>query len=122
MSDQKHYLAMENPKELIENLIETGEEYGKTTFELVKLKTIDKSSDVLSNLISWIVVLLFAVMFFTLINIAVALWIGDLLESTSKGFFVVAGFYALLTIIFLIFRKQLLKKPVNNSIVKQFLG
>lgn len=112
---------MEKPKELIETLIEKGEEYGKTTLELVKLKTIDKSSDVVSTLVSWLIVILFGVMFFTLLNIAVALWLGGMMDNTCYGFFIVAGFYALLTLVFWIFRKQLVKKPVNNTIVKQLL-
>lgn len=112
---------MDKPKELIKTLIEKGEDYGKTTLELVKLKTIDKSSDVVSNLVSWLVVILFAVMFFTLLNIAIALWLGEIMDNSSYGFFAVASFYALLTLIFLIFRKQLVKKPVNNSIVKHLI-
>jgi lipopolysaccharide export LptBFGC system permease protein LptF len=112
---------MEKPKELVETLIEKGEDYGKTTLELIKLKTIDKSSNVISSLISWIIVLLFAVMFFTLINIAVALWLGKIMGNAYYGFFIVAGFYGLLTLVFAIFRKQLVKNPVNNSIVKQLL-
>ena len=112
---------MEEQKEMIESLIEKGEEYGKTTLELLKLKTIDKSSDVASNLVSWIVVIVFAVLFFTIANIGVALWLGELMGRNYLGFFSVAGFYAFLTLIFLIFRKQLVKRPVNNSIVQQFL-
>ena len=112
---------MEKPIELIETLIEKGENYGKTTLELIKLKTVDKSSDVISTLISWIIVLLFAVMFFTLINIAVALWLGKVMGNACYGYFAVAGFYGLLTLVFTIFRKQLVKNSVNNSIVKQLL-
>jgi hypothetical protein len=112
---------MEKPKELIETLIEKGEEYGKTTLELMKLKTIDKSSDMVSTLVSWLIVILFAVMFFTLLNIAIALWLGGIMGHSWYGFFTVAAFYALLTLVFWIFRKQLVKKPVNNSIVKQLL-
>jgi hypothetical protein len=112
---------MEKPKELIEKLIEKGEDYGKTTLELMKLKTIDKSSDMISNLISWLIVILVAILFFTLLNIAIALWLGGIMGQPSYGFFAVSGFYAFLTLVFLIFRKQLIKKPVNNSIVKQLL-
>lgn len=112
---------MGKPIELIENLIERGEEYGKTTLELMKLKTIDKSADLISNLISWLIVVVFAVMLFTLLNIAIALWLGNRLGNACYGFFTVSGFYALLTLIFWIFRRQLIKKPVNNTIVKQLL-
>ncbi|MEI8113126.1 MAG: phage holin family protein [Bacteroidia bacterium] len=106
---------------LIEELIEKVEQYGKTTIELVKLKTLDKSSDVISNLISWLIVATFAVLFFLILNIGLALWIGELMGKSYYGFFVISGFYALLALVFGIFRKQLIKNPVNNSIIEQVL-
>lgn len=106
---------------LIESLIEKGEQYGKTTIELLKLKTLDKSADVVSTLISWAIVIVFAVLFFLILNIGVALWIGELLGKSYYGFFAVSGFYALLAIVFGIFRQQFVKKPVNNSIITQVL-
>ncbi len=112
---------MDKPIELIEKLIERGEDYGKTSIELLKLKTIDKSANLVSVLVSWFVVIAFALLFFTLLNIAVALWLGDLLGNKTYGFFIVAGFYGLLSLVFLVFRKQLVKNAINNSIVKQLL-
>jgi hypothetical protein len=108
-------------KRLIESLFEKGEQYGKTTIELLKLKTLDKSADMVSNLISWSIVIVFAVLFFLILNIGVALWIGELMGKSYYGFFAVSGFYAFLGIVFGIFRKQLVKKPVNNSIISQGL-
>ena len=112
---------MDEQTGLIESLIEKGEQYGKTTLELLKLKTLDKSADVASNLVSWLIVFIFAVLFFLILNIGVALWLGELLGKSYYGFFIVAGFYALLALIFSIFRKQLIKNPVNNSIIEQVL-
>jgi len=112
---------MEDHESLIESLIEKGEQYGKTTIELLKLKTLDKSADVASTLIAWAIVIVFAVLFFLILNIGIALWIGELLGKSYYGFFAVAGFYALLSIIFCIFREQFVKRPVNNSIVTQVL-
>jgi len=112
---------MEYKENLIESLIEKGEQYGKTTLELIKLKTIDKSADVASTLVSWVIVIVLIVLFFFIINIGLALWIGELLGKSYYGFFVIAGFYALLSIIFGLFREKLIKKPVNNSIISQVL-
>ncbi|BBE19508.1 hypothetical protein AQPE_3693 [Aquipluma nitroreducens] len=112
---------MDEQSGLIESLIEKGEQYGKTTLELLKLKTLDKSADVASNLVSWLIVLIFAVLFFLILNIGVALWLGELLGKSYYGFFVVSGIYALLALIFSIFRKQLIKDPLNNSIIEQVL-
>ena len=112
---------MEEQTGLIESLIERGEQYGKTTLELLKLKTLDKSADVASNLVSWLIVVIFAVLFFLILNIGVALWIGELLGKSYYGFFAVSGFYLLLALVFGIFRKQLIKNPVNESIISQVL-
>lgn len=112
---------MNEQSDLFESLIEKGEQYGKTTIELLKLKTLDKSADVVSNLVSWLIVVIFAVLFFLILNIGVALWIGELLGKSYYGFFVVSGFYALLALVFGIFRKQLIKMPVNETIINQVL-
>lgn len=112
---------MEEQSGLIESLIEKGEQYGKTTIELLKLKTLDKSADVASNLVSWLIVLIFAVLFFLILNIGVALWLGEIMGKSYYGFFAVSGFYGLLALTFGIFRKQLIKEPLNNSIIEQVL-
>lgn len=112
---------MDEQPGLIETLIEKGEQYGKTTIELLKLKTLDKSADVVSTLISWTIVIVFAVLFFLIMNIGIALWLGEMLGKSYYGFFAVSGFYAILVIVFWIFRKQWVKDPINNSIVTQVL-
>jgi hypothetical protein len=112
---------MDEQSGLIETLIEKGEQYGKTTIELLKLKTLDKSADVVSNMVSWMIVVIFAVLFFLILNIGVALWLGELLGKSYYGFFAVSGFYALLAIVFTLFRKPWIKKPLNNSIITQVL-
>ena len=112
---------MEDQESLIESLIEKGEQYGKTTIELLKLKTLDKSADVFSTLISWAIVIVLSVLFFLILNIGLALWIGELLGKSYYGFFAIAGFYAFLALIFGVFREQFIKSPVNNSIITQVL-
>lgn len=112
---------MDEKSALIESIIEKGEQYGKTSMELLKLKTLDKSADVFSNVVSWLIVVIFAVLFFLILNIGVALWIGQLLGNSYYGFFIESGFYAVLAALFAIFRKRWIKNPLNNSIINQVL-
>lgn len=112
---------MKDQENLIESLLEKGEQYGKTTIELLKLKTLDKSADVVSTMISWAFVIVFIVLFFLIFNIGIALWLGELMGKTYYGFFAIAGLYALLAILFGVFRQQIIKRPVNNSIISQIL-
>jgi len=48
---------MENNAKLIESLLERDTEYGKTSYELIKLKALDKTSDVVSSFIPHSIVL-----------------------------------------------------------------
>jgi len=112
---------MEDKATPIESLFEQAEAYGKTNINLLKLKAIDKTAEIMSNLISWIIVITVVALFFMVLNIGIAFWIGELLGKTYYGFFVVAAFYALLGIIFQLFSNQWIKRPINNSIVSQMI-
>jgi len=114
-------LNLEEPSALLEQLVEKVEQYGKKTLELLKLRTIDKTAEVSSNMVSWLIVGVFAVLFFLVLNIGVALWLGELMGKSYYGFFVVSGFYAFLAVIFTVFRKQFIKEPLNNSIISQVI-
>ena len=48
--------AMEDKTNIFESLLERASDYGKTSYELVKLKAVDKTSDVVSSFIPHTVV------------------------------------------------------------------
>ena len=52
---------MEENTNLIESLLERVTEYGKTSYDLVKLNVVDKTSDGISSLLSHIIVKIFIV-------------------------------------------------------------
>ena len=112
---------METHTNLIEPLLEKVEAYGKTSFELFKLKALAKTADVSSSLISRMLFILFLSFFLLTLNIAAALWIGDLLGKNYYGFLIVAGFYALASVILLIVHAAL-KTRLNNTIIKQLFN
>ncbi|OFY91885.1 MAG: hypothetical protein A3K10_05805, partial [Bacteroidetes bacterium RIFCSPLOWO2_12_FULL_31_6] len=87
---------MENKIVFIEPLFERAEAYGKTSYELIKLKAVDKTSDVLSTFVSRGAVILVLSMFIVIVNIGIALFLGDLLGKSYYGFFCVAGFYGII--------------------------
>ncbi|WNM18366.1 hypothetical protein [Flavobacterium capsici] len=112
---------MENIAENIEKLYEKAERYSKTTYELVRLNTIDKTSDIISSLAIVITILIIAAIFTLFINIGIALWIGQALNSNALGFFIVSGFYIIVGIIVFIKRNELIKIPLDNLIVSKLL-
>lgn len=112
---------MEAKENFIEPLLERAEQFSKTSFELLKLKSIDKTADVGSSLTSRFLLVIVLSLFALTLNIAIALWLGDLLGKNYYGFLVVAAFYGLIGIV-LYFTHPLIKARVNNSIIKQMLN
>ena len=109
---------MDSQTNLIEPLLEKVETYAKTSFELLRLKALAKTAHVTSTLFSRSLFILLVSFFAFTINIAVALWLGDVLGKTYYGFLIVAGFYALASIILLIVHPSI-KTRVNNTIIRQ---
>jgi hypothetical protein len=112
---------MENIAENVELLYKKAEQYSKTSFELLQLNTIDKISDVISSLSVVISISIIVAMFTLFINIGISLYIGKLLNDYAMGFFLVSGFYFIVAIIVYLFRKSLIKIPIDNLIVSKLL-
>jgi hypothetical protein len=112
---------MEFKETYIEPLLQKMEDYGKANFEILKLKTIDKAAAVTSTLISRLLLVIAASFFLLALNIALALWLGDLLGKTYLGFLIVAAFYALVVLV-LFFIHPRIKAGFSNSIITQMLN
>lgn len=89
--------------------------YSKTKIELLELYAIKKFTNIISSLTAQLLITLIVISFISLINTGAALWIGELIGKSYYGFFVVGGFYILITIVFYIFRNRLI--GINNSII-----
>jgi hypothetical protein len=113
--------AMEDNAKLIESLLERAADYGKTSYELVKLKALDKTSDVVSSVVPHSVVLIIIVSFLLFLNLGLAFWLGELLGKTYFGFFVVAAFYGITAVVLHFFMHKWLKKVICNYIIKNVL-
>jgi fatty acid desaturase len=112
---------MEDNAKLIDSLLEKATDYSKTTLELLKLKAVDKTSDVVSTLVPHTVVFVIVASFLIFFNLGIAFWLGEILGKISLGFLIVAAFYGLIAIIVHFFMHKWLKKIVRDFIIKQAL-
>lgn len=108
---------MENAFNNIEPLFEKIETYGKTSFELYKLKTISKTAEVASTFVSRGAVVVVVFLFMVFASIGLALWLGDLLGEPYLGFLCVASFYILLGVVLFYFLHNFIKRKISNSII-----
>lgn len=112
---------MEDNAKLIESLLEKAAEYGKTSFELAKLKVIDKITDLVSSLVPQSVVFALIMVFILFFSLGLAFWLGEIIGKTYYGFFIVAGFYGIAGVIVHFFMHKRLKKITGNYFIKQVL-
>jgi hypothetical protein len=112
---------MEDNVKLIENLLERVVEYSKTSFELLKLKALERTSDVVSSLAlqSLAFVLIASSMIF--LNLGLAYWLGEVMGKSYYGFLLVGGFYLIVAIVISLFMGKWIKEKVRNSIIKHLL-
>lgn len=112
---------MESPVSSVETLIEKLEAYTKTSLELAKLKSVTAAATVVTELISRLSVIVLVSLFVLVLNIGIALWLGELLGKIYFGFFIVAGFYLIAAAIMHFFLHKWLRWPVSKLIITKAL-
>ena len=110
---------MQTPSSIIETLVERAELYGKTSYELTKLKSLETTTIIASSLLSRLVVIVMVSLFALFLNIGIALMLGDALGKSYYGFLIVSGFYLIAGIVFHFFLNKWIKKPLSNLIVAE---
>jgi hypothetical protein len=103
------------------NLYEKAENYTKTSLELIKLKTVSTSADVLSTLTSKIAVGAVVAFFTLFLNIGISLWLGKVLGEYYYGFFIIALFYLIVAVVMHKTQHKLIKTPIGNMIISSIL-
>ena len=112
---------MEDIATNIESLFERTKDYTKTSIELLKLNAIDKTADIAASLTFRLAFGLIIAMFSIFFNIAISLYIGKIIGEYYYGFLIVSGFYMVIGILLVIFRKNLIVNPITNLIIKKLL-
>jgi len=112
---------MEEKTNLLGSLIDIATDYGETSIELVKLKALDKISDIVSSLIPLAIDVMFILSFLLFLNLGIAFWLGDIFGKTAYGFLAVAGFYIFIAIFVRLFLYKWIKRSVGDWLVKRLL-
>jgi len=111
---------MSTPEKIMDPLVQKIENYTKTSIDLLKLKTIDKTADVGATILSRALLSLVITMFFFSFTTGIALWLGVLLGQSYWGFLVVSLFYGITGSILVALHPKI-QETLNNYIIKQLL-
>jgi hypothetical protein len=111
---------MEN-RSSVESLFDSVKTYLETRLNLIKLKAIDKSSGIISLVISFVTLGIISLFVFIFLNIGLALLIGEWLGRASYGFFILTAVYVIIGVVIFKNRNKGIKKPILNTLIKTLL-
>jgi|TARA_R110000737_G_scaffold352515_2_gene398851 4-hydroxybenzoate polyprenyltransferase len=112
---------MEFENKTIENLLVSIEDYSKTGVDLLTLKFVKKSSDVLAKLITYFILIIIFSFCLMLISVGLSFWLGTMLGAYYLGFLILAAAYAIAGIIIIRFFPKIIRR-IKNSIISQMLN
>jgi uncharacterized protein YqhQ len=112
---------MQNNVTQLESLLAHAEQYNKTSLELLKLKSVDKTADVASSILSSLLMGTVLTVFALILTLAISFWLGDLLGKTYYGFFLVALVYGIIGLVVFL-RYPFIKVRLNNFIILKMLS
>jgi hypothetical protein len=91
-------------------------EYINLQKDLVKLQIIEKSTNILSNVITYIILAVVGIFALMCLTIGGAMAINELFNNSYVGFLIVAGIYILLGIILYVSRKALITDKIADTL------
>ncbi len=103
----------------LEKMVSDIKEYAETRFDIVVLNTQDKATHVISSIASAVIMGVLGFFILIFISIGIAWSLGEYFHSPSIGFFSIAAFYLLVTLLLYVNREKWIKMPIINSILKK---
>jgi hypothetical protein len=110
-----------NSIDSIKTLIDKSKDYLETKIELTKLKTIDRSADVLASAVVLFSVIFFGFLFVLFIGLASALFLGRLLGAYHYGFLIIGGLFGIILLVIFVQRDKWIKTPITNGLINKML-
>jgi hypothetical protein len=100
-------------------IIDQVKEYAETRFKLLKYEVIERSTSIVADIITDVVIILALVLTFLFASFTLALFLADVLHSYWQGFGCVALLYLLIAII-IMFAKRSFERPIINAMIRKF--
>lgn len=109
----------EDLKDSLGDLANHASDFANTFYRLQVLNLTKKATDVTANIAGGLVSAVLGVFVIFFAGVALAFWLGDLLESRALGFLLVAVLFALVAVIFMAARKKLVFPIWRDKIVRK---
>lgn len=110
---------MEKIQEKAEELSGHITDYVQTMYKLGIAKTSEKAAETAAFVITMMALTFFALIIFLIGGIGFGWWLGDLLNSRTTGFLLMAGFYLICLLVIFLIRKKFLYPMIRDRVVRK---
>lgn len=100
------------------DFLEQGSELLDTYYRLTVVNATEKVAKASSVSVVALAAAIFGLIVIFFGGIGLAWWIGEAMNNMKAGFFIVAGFFLLVLLALLVFRKSLLVPLIRNQIIQ----
>jgi len=95
--------------------------YGEQQVKLVKLDLAERFSKVTSGLALLMVLFVLVLFILLLLSISIGLYLGDVWNSYALAFLMLSGFYVLVGILLIAFKRKLIINPILSVVLNEML-
>lgn len=103
----------------MEEVLNKIKEYIDTRVRLSKLILIEKGASIVADAITSVIILIFLVLAFLFVSLALGFYLSELLGNTYGGFFIVSLFYFLIAVIVILMKDKYLHKSITDKAIKK---
>ncbi|HRE50272.1 MAG TPA: phage holin family protein [Flavitalea sp.] len=110
---------MEDLKNKAEALTDSVKEYVQTYYKLAVLNVTEKATSVASAALAGFLIMFLGLFILLFSGLALAVWLGELLDNRALGYLIVALIFLLILIILFLLRRRIIFPGIKNAIIKK---
>ncbi len=118
MKNRKEKIPMENKDNYFTQLKDELIDYGKTRVDLAKITTYEKTARITAYIFAFLLFCFLLFLTLIMLSFTAAHYFTAVTGDSIYGFAIVALIDCCLLLLFWIFRKTLIEKPVTNAVIK----
>ena len=110
---------MEELKSKAGDLTDSITEYIQSYYKLTLLNAADKATSLAASTLASVAIVFLGIFVLFFGGIALAIWLGNLLDDPALGYLLVAGFFLLVIIIIVALKKKIVFPVIRDNLINK---
>lgn len=110
---------MEELKSKTGDLTDSITEYIQSYYKLTLLNAADKATSIAASTLASVSIIFLGIFVLLFGGIALAIWLGDLLDNPAAGYLIVAGIFLLIIIIIVAMKKRIVFPIIRDNLINK---